>query len=516
MRRLTGLLAFIAACGVIFAGCDGFLSIENPNDATNEQLQQVPQSLIPAGAAGLAVNKTVENWGTACFAQTFAGTNTGGLFLNTCQYTIGGLTQSNTFLNNYVTAAGNFNQVVQIAQDADPASVSYSPANVEAQASILLQTTYFYITRFFGEVPYSQANQPDAFPQPDVDPQEEILRGVIAELDTAVANLDPSQPGISGDFFYDGDIEKWIRFANTTKLQAYFLLLSGEGTQTGAGVDGALPNGNDLQTEIENLITQDRLIRSNDSNFQFPYQNQDTQENPLWKTNTLLGVQENIIVYCGEELVEQMQAENDPREQDPRLRLYCEEDDFPNSTFSGIPAGTPGTGNSTAPDFVAESRVSDVIVRPEAPEEFATAAENLLLEAEWELRTNDQSAARTKLERAIRENIELLNGYPNVGDDQISPQETNDFLNSLPSANNLTLQDIHRQQYVTLFERQLDVWTHWRRTKFPDLEPAASAATDGNVIPRRYDVPDDETSANPNVESRDIETPMWFEGPSAQ
>lgn len=516
MTRTVSALTLAVTVAVVLTGCGDFLDInQNPNEATPEQLSQVPENLIPAAAAQLAVNKTVENQSGAFFAQTISGTGF-GLFLRSTQYQIGGTTFNNTYLSNYETAIGNFTQVIDIAGNADPENVSYNPANVVAQAEILRQYTYLYETLFFGAVPFSQAAQPDRFPEPEPDPQEDILRGVIANLDSATANIDPSASGIGGDFFYSGDLNNWIRFANSVKLKAYFLLLSGEGSQTGAGVDGALPNGNDLQTEIENLLAEP-LIRENSQNFDFPYADTETQENPVFAVSSQFSGGENVGYACGGELVDQMLAENSSRNQDPRLRIYCQEDQFDNSTFTGLPAGELGTNFAVeTPEngWINESMVSDAIHRPTSPEEFATASEVLLKEAEWELRNGNRSAARQKLEEGIRKSIELLNTYPNV-QNPISSSEIDNFIASLPSQSNLTVEDIQLQQWITLFERQIDVWTHWRRTKVPDLDPAAGAVTPNNIIPRRYDLPDAATSANPNLSGRQIITPMWFEGPSA-
>lgn len=515
LKRLASAVVLSAAFAVVFTGCSDFLDInDNPNEATRQQLEQVPENLIPQAAAQLAVNKSIENYFGAFWAQTWSGAGF-GLFIDADNYQIGGVTFNNTYIANYADAAGNFTEVIRIAERANPENVSYNPSNVRAQAEILRQYTYFYETLFFGAVPYSQANKVNQFPEPAPDSQEEILRGVIANLDTAVTNIDPAQSGIGGDFFYDGDLNNWIRFANTVKLKAYFLLLSGEGSQTGDGVEGALPNDNDLRAEIENLLAEP-LIRENSQNFAFPYADQATQRNPLFAVSNQFSSGENIAWGCGAELVDQMLAENSPRERDPRLRLYCQEDQFPNSDFTGIPPGSGGSGTaSLANGLVQNSLVSDVIHRPTSPEEFATAAEVLLKEAEWELRTGNPAAARSKLEEGIRASIQEVNGYPNI-DSTVTQSEIDSYINSLPSQGNLSLEDIQLQQWIDLFERQIEVWTHWRRTKVPDLTPSSNAVTDGNVIARRYNLPTAATSANPNLSPRQIETPMWFEGPSAQ
>lgn len=516
-RFATALILTVALAGVL-TGCSDFLDInEDPNSATREQLEQVPENLIPQAAAQLAVNKSIENYYGAIFSQTWAGVGFFGNFTSAGRYNVGGLTFGNTFINNYQDAAGNFTQVIDIAEQAqgDPGAVPYNPTNVRAQAEILRQYTYFYLTSFFGAVPYTEANRVEQFPEPSPDPQEEVLRGIIAELDTAVANIDPAKQGIGGDFFYEGNLDNWERFANTIKLKAYFLLLSGEGSRTGSGVEGALPNENDLQTEIENLIAEGDLIQENSQNFAFPYLDEATQQNPLYGLSVQFSNGENVSWACSQELVNQMLAEGESRDQDPRLRLYCQEDQIAGSDFTGTPPGAGGTGSQPLSNgTIDESVVSDIIHRPEAPEEFATAAEVLLKEAEWAFRNGNRSTARTKLEEGIRLSIEEINGYTNVASPVTEP-EINAYLNSLPSAGNLTLEDIQLQQWIDLFERQIDVWNQWRRTKVPDLTPAANAVTDGGVIPRRYNIPQNERSANPNLESRRIETPVWFEGPSA-
>jgi len=73
------------------------------------------------------------------------------------------------------------------------------------------------------------------------------------------------------------------------------------------------------------------------------------------------------------------------------------------------------------------------------------------------------------------------------------------------------INQVNIEQYVSLFTRGIEAWTHWRRTKTPDFQlPANAQLTD---IIRRYGYPSDELTANENspAGSKPLDQPMWFE-----
>jgi hypothetical protein len=63
------------------------------------------------------------------------------------------------------------------------------------------------------------------------------------------------------------------------------------------------------------------------------------------------------------------------------------------------------------------------------------------------------------------------------------------------TATSITLNKIMFQKYMALY-MQVEIFTDWRRTGIPALQPTPNNATN-NVIPRRYPYPLSERLANP-------------------
>ncbi|MCB0631737.1 MAG: SusD/RagB family nutrient-binding outer membrane lipoprotein [Lewinella sp.] len=90
--------------------------------------------------------------------------------------------------------------------------------------SIILQSWMFHImTDMWGDIPYSEAAQAkseDPIYAPAYDNQQDIYTGLLAELKTANELLSGSDlPAIKGDILYDGDLDKWRKFANSLRLR---------------------------------------------------------------------------------------------------------------------------------------------------------------------------------------------------------------------------------------------------------------------------------------------------------
>ena len=103
-------------------------------------------------------------------------------------------------------------------------------------ARVLRSYTYGLITDLWGDAPYKEAlkaEQGADFFKPAFDPQKDIYLGILADLDTAnmllsknasaYKNIDSKQ-----DILYNGNPEKWRKFANSLALRFYMRLQAKE------------------------------------------------------------------------------------------------------------------------------------------------------------------------------------------------------------------------------------------------------------------------------------------------
>ena len=105
-------------------------------------------------------------------------------------------------------------QLQTIFEAADPASAEYALANV------LWVQAFHRVTDYWGPIPYFQAGIPgNAVPY---DPQDKIYDDFFKRLTAAVTVLNgkkTEKPYGDFDIMYAGDVNKWIKFANTLRLR---------------------------------------------------------------------------------------------------------------------------------------------------------------------------------------------------------------------------------------------------------------------------------------------------------
>lgn len=79
----------------------------------------------------------------------------------------------------------------------------------------------FITTRLYGDVPYSESNQAgEGIFLPKYDPQEDIIYGILQELETANQELAVhADKRVSGDFIFDGNLHKWRQLVNTLRIR---------------------------------------------------------------------------------------------------------------------------------------------------------------------------------------------------------------------------------------------------------------------------------------------------------
>lgn len=126
---------------------------------------------------------------------------------------------------------------------------------------VIMRGLYFQMyTDAFGMIPYSEAVDRE-ITLPKYDTQQEIYAGVIAELDQAMATIgDAARTGANvddvgeNDLYYDGDLQKWKKLANTLKLRMAMRALGAPGADfANAAISEALAAPL-LETEADNAL----------------------------------------------------------------------------------------------------------------------------------------------------------------------------------------------------------------------------------------------------------------------
>lgn len=113
--------------------------------------------------------------------------------------------------------------------DTEAESTSYSTAdqakiktNKKATIELISLFAWANLVDTFGNVPYSEALQNTTGSlvlQPKYDDAATIYADLETRLNAALASITPSLPGYTVDAVYKGNMQKWVKFGNTLKLQ---------------------------------------------------------------------------------------------------------------------------------------------------------------------------------------------------------------------------------------------------------------------------------------------------------
>jgi hypothetical protein len=133
---------------------------------------------------------------------------------------------------------------------------------------LIMKGLYYQMyTETFGEIPYSEAGDPDII-LPKYDTQIEIYKGIIADLDAAMATIGSATKTGDGvedlgnnDLFCNGDLQKWKKLANTLKLRIALRAYGATGDDFAAATVSQCFSSPLLEAAADNvLMTKDNVI----------------------------------------------------------------------------------------------------------------------------------------------------------------------------------------------------------------------------------------------------------------
>lgn len=99
--------------------------------------------------------------------------------------------------------------------------------NLNAIGRILKVEAFLKLTDYYGDIPYFEAGKvyQENIVEPKYDKQEDIYMDFLKELREASAQLNSAAIAPQNDLYFNGDIEKWRRFANSLWLRIAMRLL---------------------------------------------------------------------------------------------------------------------------------------------------------------------------------------------------------------------------------------------------------------------------------------------------
>lgn len=345
-------------------------------------------------------------------------------------------------------------------------------SNYAGIAKILTAYTLGCATDLWGDVPYSQAFKAADNFKPAYDKQEDIYKTLQSLLDNAISDINKNSPTkpAGNDYFYNGDMAKWLRLAYTLKARFHIHLTKAPGYNAQTQSDlalAALANG----------------MQSNNDDLKFQYTGAAGAENILF---TVFNPVSTIVL--NETYVEGFKTRNDPRLS--KLVLPAEGTGLYKGRRISTPPGTLSEYSYPSEFYAGVGSASYLVNYTEA----------LFIKAEATFRKSGAAAAQPIYQDAIRQHM-LKVGVPET-----------QILAYLLTRGTLTetnaLQRIIEEKSISNFFN-LENYNDWRRTGFP-----ATTAVEGalSAIPRRLLYPETELRTNPQPEqSAKLTDRVWWD-----
>lgn len=398
-------------------------------------------------------------------------------------YDISPFSLNNTWNIYYTSAGNNLKLAIEAAESADPIN-----NNTAAQCKIILAQIMYEATMLYGDIPFSEAFQPDKFPYPNFDSQKDVLEGVLDLLDEAIAQIDPNSPLKITDYdiFYQGDLTKWIKLANSLKFKILMVMVDKDPTK--ATQIGAL------------LANPTSMISSAGDNQLYKYYATTAQENPKYRLFKTYTNGDNQWFFANKNVFDYMAPTNDPR-----IPKYFEMGPDAN-TYIAIDTEAEADGTTAL--------ISDYLYRKDAPSVIFSYQEILLLKAEAYARGLGVPVDLVQAQQLFNDGVEAAMTFYQADPAAVQVYLTTQLPNLLVSLD--PVKDIHLQQWIDLMDRPLDAFVQWRRSGTDGNEVPALSLPDGapaGPLIRRFVLGPAEKAANPNIPNPlpVYSDKMWFD-----
>lgn len=397
--------------------------------------------------------------------------------------TTGNVNWDNAYLN-----LKNYN-VIETLSASDPNLGNYKGISKIMQAFVFQRLVDLY-----NDVPYKEAFVGTANTTPAYDKGSDIYKNLIVQLDssvtiikTAQANADAQDPA-TYDVMFGGDMDMWLKFANTLKLKILMRL-----TQTSDG--SALAT-----SELAGLTEADFLGAGEDASVNPGYStSSNTQENPYYLNvaKTVTGSAGTNAVYWRANMyaVNFYLNNNDPR------ASY-----FYGLTKAGKVVGRKlgSTAGNEGNDNISSVAGPGNAKGPDQPAVIIGAFESFFLQTEAAQRGFITGDANALYKSAVEQSFSLLGVADaiNAADTYIS-QPNN--INVDYSASTDKLRTLITQKWAACNSFDpLESYSDYRRLKIPvDLPVSDYPGSQATHIPYRLLYPDSESSYNAAVTAKE-------------
>lgn len=466
-----------------FTSCKKYLDVnQNPNSPTDVP----PTVLLPNTTIGIGwANSNVIGLATGLIMQYNAATPT-----QWQSYDVYALDGSFGNQWNYEIYNGCLNNLNILISKTGTSSPAYSGIAKIQKAYIMAMCTDLW-----GDVPYSQAGQGLAYPQPRFDKQEDIykgnsslgIQGLIDLTKEGLADLDKTSVLVpsTDDLVYGGSLVKWKRAANTLLLKLAIQLTN---------VDKPLAT-----STINAVIAGNNYINDNTLDLNVPFSSTVNNQNPAYVRDISGSFKSNECLST--RFLTLMRSLNDT----VRLAKFYTK---PSNVFTSYINGN----NITAPTAATRSVYNTYVVGTtgEAPARLLTNFQTQFILAESALSLGTSGDANTYYQNGIKASMKLCG----MTDAEITTYfTTNPSVVTLSGTDADKLKQIITQKYIAWVGNGYESYNDYRRTGYPVLTlPLNTTGDDPTSVPKRFPYISTEGNSNPNQPNPRIKTnvKVWW------
>lgn len=359
------------------------------------------------------------------------------------------------------------------------------------------RANYFLgLTMTFGDVPYSEAlkGEADNIGSPKYDPQKEIFKGILQELEEADAILASQNTLIAGDIIYAGDVQKWRKAINAFRLKTLMMLSKKEGE---ADLN--------VKSTFASIVANNPLMTSNDDDAKLVFLDQQNNRYPEFNSSGY-----GSGMYMDSTFIQRLQERKDPRLFTySTLTKNAEDAGLPIDDFNAYEGGDPAAPYATVNTKAALGRTSKVNNRyhkdpTNEPLVLIGYSEQQLTIAEAIVRGWLSGDATTYYNQGVKSSFKFYETFAKGYASYLTPAVAEEYLtrpiNNLGTATTTEekIEKIIMQRYLRSFQ-QSPYWAFFDhlRTGYPSFRRPA-----GVDIPYRWIYPQAEYNNNKaNVEA---------------
>lgn len=361
-------------------------------------------------------------------------------------------------------------QLKTIMSSVEPGSAEY------ALADIMWVFAFHRLTDYYGPIPYFDAGEPARTVK--YDPQDKIYEDFFKRLDAATTILKgktAEKPYGTFDLIYGGDVNKWIKFANTLRLRLALRISKVSPAEAKKQAEAAYAGG--VMTDLADGAFMVKNLAGDDHN--------GLGRIAIWNEFRMSASMESVLKGYN----------------DPRIGIYFQPATA-TGTYEGLrngllPAQLNQTGNGNNDNSNVGTRwatgsgaawTSQLTV----PQDIMHTSEAYFLRAEGALNGwNMGGTAQNLYEEGIRISMRqwgitddaAIQAYINSTKTPVAPGDplNSPALSNIPvkwdpaSSEAVKREQIGTQKWLALYPDGIEAWAEFRRTRYPKLYPIVSS-----------------------------------------